>query len=284
MARFYQPDLSQNIDSPFVRDGDNKLVRRRYWLTIDHPMKLSVDLQQGRGIIEATTEEALVALGEREAEPVAPGATPVADSVGGKHGTHRTPARSKVAVATPSPSASAAASRKGAPSASAPSASEPSPSPAAVVKAPEPVVAPPPPPVETPPPPPPVAVKPQPAPAKPAPTPAPAHPAASVAAPAHPVVVAPTIDNARAQAVFGEHTTDVQRCHQRAKIDNSDIRGKVTMKISISTSGQVTATNIDASTLHSSSLDACIASAVRTWTFPAAVGGTATISHVFVLR
>jgi outer membrane biosynthesis protein TonB len=259
---------------------------RRYWLTIDHPMKLSVDLPQGRGIIEATTEEALVALGEREAEPVAPGATPVADNVGGKHATHRTPSRSKVAIAAPSPSASAAAARKGAPSASAPSPSEPAPAPVAV-KAPEPVAAPaPPPPVETPPPPPPapVAVKPQPAPAKPTPAPAPAHPATPAAAPAHPVVVAPTIDNARAQAVFGEHAPDVQRCHQRAKIDNSDIRGKLTMKISISTSGQVTATNIDASTLHSSALDNCIASAVRTWTFPAAVGGTATISHVFVLR
>jgi TonB family protein len=97
-------------------------------------------------------------------------------------------------------------------------------------------------------------------------------------------VAAPTIDNARAQSVFGEHITDIQRCHQRAKIDNSDIRGKLTMKIWISTSGQVTATNVDSSTLRSSSLDACITSAVRTWTFPPAVGGTATISHVFVLR
>jgi hypothetical protein len=35
MARFYQPDLSQNIDSPFVRDGANKLVRRSYWLDMD---------------------------------------------------------------------------------------------------------------------------------------------------------------------------------------------------------------------------------------------------------
>lgn len=31
MAQFYQPDLSENIDSPFVRDGANKLVRRSYW-------------------------------------------------------------------------------------------------------------------------------------------------------------------------------------------------------------------------------------------------------------
>jgi hypothetical protein len=264
---------------------------RRFWLTIDHPMKLSVDLAPGRGIIEATTEEGLVALGEREAEPApAPGAPPVADSAGGKH-SHRSAARGKVAVASPSSSASAAAAaasaRKAAPASSSPSpASEPAPAP--TPKAPEPVAAtPPPPPVETPPPPPPpapVAVKPAPAPVKPAPTPAPAAHAALAAAPPHPVATAPAIDNARAQAVFGEHTPDVQRCHQRAKIDNSDIRGKLTMKISISTSGQVTATNVDSSTLHSSALDACIANAVRSWTFPPAVGGTATISHVFVLR
>jgi hypothetical protein len=35
MPRFYQPDLSENIDSPFVRDGADKLVRRSYWLDMD---------------------------------------------------------------------------------------------------------------------------------------------------------------------------------------------------------------------------------------------------------
>ena len=35
MTRFYEPDLSENPDSPFVRDGDNKLVRRAYWLDMD---------------------------------------------------------------------------------------------------------------------------------------------------------------------------------------------------------------------------------------------------------
>ena len=35
MTRFYQPDLSQNIDSPFIRDGADKLVRRSYWLDMD---------------------------------------------------------------------------------------------------------------------------------------------------------------------------------------------------------------------------------------------------------
>jgi hypothetical protein len=35
MTEFYQPDLSENIDNPFVRDGNNKLVRRTYWLDMN---------------------------------------------------------------------------------------------------------------------------------------------------------------------------------------------------------------------------------------------------------
>ena len=35
MAQYYQPDLSENIDSPFVRDGNNMLVRRTYWLDLN---------------------------------------------------------------------------------------------------------------------------------------------------------------------------------------------------------------------------------------------------------
>jgi len=35
MTRFYQPDLTTNIDSPFVRDGNNKLIRRSYWVDMD---------------------------------------------------------------------------------------------------------------------------------------------------------------------------------------------------------------------------------------------------------
>jgi hypothetical protein len=35
MARFYEPDLTANPDSPFIRDGSNKLVRRSYWMDMD---------------------------------------------------------------------------------------------------------------------------------------------------------------------------------------------------------------------------------------------------------
>jgi len=35
MPKFYEPDLIANFDSPFVRDANNKLVRRSYWLDMD---------------------------------------------------------------------------------------------------------------------------------------------------------------------------------------------------------------------------------------------------------
>jgi hypothetical protein len=35
MPRFYEPDLTANLDSPFVRDAGNKLIRRSYWLDMD---------------------------------------------------------------------------------------------------------------------------------------------------------------------------------------------------------------------------------------------------------
>ena len=35
MTRFYEPDLATEIDSPFVRDADNKLVRRSYWMDMN---------------------------------------------------------------------------------------------------------------------------------------------------------------------------------------------------------------------------------------------------------
>jgi hypothetical protein len=32
MARYYEPDVSVDVDSPFIRDGAGKLIRRSYWL------------------------------------------------------------------------------------------------------------------------------------------------------------------------------------------------------------------------------------------------------------
>ena len=48
MTRFYQPDLSENVDSPFVRDGADTLVRRSYWLDMND-RALVIVMTQGIG-------------------------------------------------------------------------------------------------------------------------------------------------------------------------------------------------------------------------------------------
>ena len=35
MSRFYELDLTVDLNSPFVRDASNKLVRRGYWMDMD---------------------------------------------------------------------------------------------------------------------------------------------------------------------------------------------------------------------------------------------------------
>jgi len=48
MPRFYEPDLSTELDSPFTRDAAGKLVRRSYWL--DMPDRsLVLAMTQGIG-------------------------------------------------------------------------------------------------------------------------------------------------------------------------------------------------------------------------------------------
>jgi hypothetical protein len=48
MTRFYEPDLTANPDSPFVRDASNKLVRRGYWMDMNDRSVVMV-MTQGIG-------------------------------------------------------------------------------------------------------------------------------------------------------------------------------------------------------------------------------------------
>jgi hypothetical protein len=48
MPRFHQPDLTANPDNPFVRDGEDRLVRRSYWLDMNDRTLVMV-MTQGIG-------------------------------------------------------------------------------------------------------------------------------------------------------------------------------------------------------------------------------------------
>ena len=48
MPRYYEPDLTVDPNSPFVRDAANKLVRRGYWMDMNDRILVMV-MTQGIG-------------------------------------------------------------------------------------------------------------------------------------------------------------------------------------------------------------------------------------------
>jgi hypothetical protein len=48
MNRFYEPDLTVDPNSPFVRNASNKLVRRSYWMDMNDRTLVMV-MKQGIG-------------------------------------------------------------------------------------------------------------------------------------------------------------------------------------------------------------------------------------------
>ena len=48
MPRYYEPDLTVDPNSPFVRDAANKLVRRGYWMDMNDRILVMV-MRQGIG-------------------------------------------------------------------------------------------------------------------------------------------------------------------------------------------------------------------------------------------
>ena len=43
MTKFYEPELAAGFDNPFMRDGEDKLIRRSYWLDMnDHTLVMAM--------------------------------------------------------------------------------------------------------------------------------------------------------------------------------------------------------------------------------------------------
>jgi serine/threonine-protein kinase len=252
---------------------------RRFWITFDHPVALTADLHEGHGVVEATEEETVIALGgtpvdgePAKGEPAAHGSSgDRSTSSGGHHsGGHKHLSGQLVAAhesGAASPPAEKPPEPKLAPAVSPAEQKTAPPPPLAQVDAPaKPAVA---------------ATPPEPTAAAPkvhATTPA-AGPATATARPA-----ASGLDPAKTQALVRSHLPEIQRCYERGKMDDPDIKGRVTVRISVSASGAVTLAAIEASSLHSSAVESCVVSAIRGWTFPAPVGGPAVISYPFNLR
>jgi TonB family protein len=93
------------------------------------------------------------------------------------------------------------------------------------------------------------------------------------------------VDPEATRRVVRSHLGEIRTCHERGRMDDPDLSGRVVVRITIGRTGKVMSTAIASSTLDTPSVERCITSAVQKWTFPAPGGaGTAVIEYPFVLR
>jgi TonB family protein len=92
-----------------------------------------------------------------------------------------------------------------------------------------------------------------------------------------------SVDANAVRAVVRTHLAEIQACVSRARMDDRDLKGRITMRIDISPSGSVTGTSVASSTGATPTLEACMRKAVATWSLPAPAGGVAAaIRYPFV--
>jgi TonB family protein len=75
---------------------------------------------------------------------------------------------------------------------------------------------------------------------------------------------------------------EVRYCYEQELTRRPDLRGRVQVKFVIAPDGAVQAAKVESSTLAAAQAEACIAQAVRRWSFPAPDGGVVIVSYPFV--
>jgi TonB family protein len=84
-----------------------------------------------------------------------------------------------------------------------------------------------------------------------------------------------TIDVAATQTTIRPHLGSIQRCYERAKMDDLSLAGSVTVRISIGPDGSVTNAAVAKSTLGSPAAEHCITQEISSWHLPEPSGGVA---------
>ena len=84
--------------------------------------------------------------------------------------------------------------------------------------------------------------------------------------------------------VVRRHMNEVRYCYEKELLSHPDLFGRVMVQFTISGTGQVVGSGVQASTLKSSAVEQCIAQAVKRWEFPAPQAGIVVVSYPFMLK
>jgi eukaryotic-like serine/threonine-protein kinase len=105
--------------------------------------------------------------------------------------------------------------------------------------------------------------------------------------PASPAPAVPngTIPMPAQKAVFDAHSPEIQACWERARMEQPFLSVRVAINATVAPDGHVSNVAVSATHEGTSRLQACIRSAVQTWTFPRPAGDTAgRVSRTFLFE
>jgi outer membrane biosynthesis protein TonB len=93
-----------------------------------------------------------------------------------------------------------------------------------------------------------------------------------------------TVDREAVARVINSHLNEVHGCYERALLKDPGLAGKVVLEWTIGAAGRVVAAKTKSSTLRNASVEACILSNLKSWTFPAPKGGVVIITYPFLFN
>ncbi|WP_224242082.1 AgmX/PglI C-terminal domain-containing protein [Hyalangium gracile] len=93
-----------------------------------------------------------------------------------------------------------------------------------------------------------------------------------------------SIDREAVAKVINSHLQEVYACYERALLKDTGLAGKVVLEWTIGGNGSVVAAKTKSSTLRNGTVEACILSSLKKWTFPAPKGGVVIISYPFIFN
>lgn len=102
--------------------------------------------------------------------------------------------------------------------------------------------------------------------------------------PPPPAPAKPTIDVAATRTAVIAQLAPIQQCYERAKMDDTSLRGTVTARMTVAANGSIANVSIVSSTLHSPPVEACVTREVAHWHLPKPDGGPVSFAYPFAFQ
>lgn len=92
------------------------------------------------------------------------------------------------------------------------------------------------------------------------------------------------LDKEQIRGVMMAHIGEIRDCYNQGLARDPNLAGRLVVDFEISSTGAVSRSEVDESTLKDAQVGTCIAGAVKTWQFPAPRGGAVAVQYPFLLE